>query len=76
MNQWYMNFGGLSTTPLKLKTSKLLEMIINTLPDGLVAAKSRKNWFKYFKSCLEVPRVWITTLIPWIEYGEWTELIE
>ena len=30
---------------LKFKTSKLLETIIYTLPDGQVAAKLGKSWF-------------------------------
>ena len=42
---------------LKLKTSKLLETIIYTLPNGLVATQLGKSWFKYIKSCLEVPKV-------------------
>ena len=51
-------------------------MTICTLLDGQVTAKLRKSQLGYVKSCLEVPKVWIAILIPWIEYGEWTELTE
>ena len=71
-----MNLGGPSTVPWWQEYCNFWEMIICTLLDSQVTAKLKKGWFKYIKSCLEVPKVWIAILIPWIECREWTELTE